>query len=771
MHTPAVSVSSSGVAGYWHIRINDTDMTFLRGVPVVVGSMSDTDPFGAAEASLSFPMVSPLEPHGIAGTELEHLREDVAVEIIWVTTNPNMIAALARLGLPPQYHWPGFIVSFGYEMNSAGATLTANCIGALRALDNLVAQPVVTYRPVPYEAMIVKVVNEGIVRARVPKLTRMGYMDFSDVPGAVQYHAPNSIEHGDDYQYPIALANKQWWSGMVTREQGQWDRLMTGYVQSMLTVMYTRTGRISMRLIPGTFTPQLFHLDMAAAVSGHQLLVIDVALPGVEFSLNRDFAMTMNALYGSVSSTFSNTNFTNQQWSYNGSQTWYEPFAETPYANIGFRREQYTAFADGLQPYQAISVAHDHVSRNADPGLTGTVTLTGVDPSIPSTAISGASDLGGVMLAVPKQLLHSGMAIRLDGFGGRRPGPVVLITGADHNIANNSISLTVDAKFRDYLTVAEVAVRGRDALTPLHQMTVGNYSPTRSDRLIPWDDAKSGYIPNTSNVLWSRWATLRSGQLAAVGATGVDIDYPWVAFTRAFPPKTNPSHYIKIAKAAPGSRGRKDDDGQWIYVDTLPHWSKNDSTDALDYIGRMCTSSTGTLSSLKMMCVDENGKVLPVSFWMGLYYTDKISSRDTPKLPSNYDGQGRHYKSGAAYPMFPYAWSKMGPDGVEFDDQGSRTAPNGLIAAFGTYWDRPGYWPRSLQMNDGSAVRTGLFVNDADIQYDHVQESTNGLKNLPKVVNTLEGNTVMTVLIFCDDNLDVDKYFIGRAYHKEASSS
>lgn len=748
--------------GYWQVRIDNRNVTFVRDIPISITELTDTDPFGPATASLYFPMINPLEPIGKASMTLEWLRPHAPVEIIWTTTDDdalrgiNAVNAIFPTPNQNQYIWRGYISSFDWDSGGNNTGLTVTCVGALRILDNALAAPTLLDRPVPVEWAMRKVINSAIERVKAPNLKLMVPYDFSffhDYIGAVRY---NPDDEPEKYLRPRHLKRDDWWSGLVTREMGQWDQVLSSYAAGVLQMLYTPNGRFSIRMAPDAWQPQMYHLSMFRHADDSSILRVNMAWPGVTAQVTSDYSQIVNRIYGSVSSTYSNTSFENEQWNPSGRSQWFEPFATADDSDIAMLREQRVTYADGLQPFEAMRVARAQIQRNADPGYTGTVTLTGVDPEVYDTSINGKA--GGQLVPYPKQLARAGMSVQLNGLFGRTPGPVLFITESSHDVTNNSTTLTVDSKYRDYVTVDEIAARGRDSMRPLELMTVGQYSLTIADRLLPWQYELSGYVPFASRHIWKQYNdTLNRQQRSS--STFPD---GWVAMTRAFPPKLYRKKYIRIPKAREQGRGTKNKP-----VGTKDFWNVFSvvSTDDPSNIRQdpknsaVKLSSQGTISSFKMMCVDEDGNPLPVTYSVSLFAGRLGDAKATPKLLEAYHKNGRHYKKGAHYPFYEFAWSTANPDGTT-EDSVDRLAAGALIRSWGTAWDKPGYWPWSQQRP--GAVVTGMFVDDGGFSYDLTE--ANKIDPVMSEENTYWEDAAVSVVIFCDDKIDRDRYFIGRMY-------
>lgn len=788
MREPQALPASRHTTGGWTVHISGRDHTFLRGVPVQIESMSDTDPFGPGVAQLRFPQITPLERVGVPGSELQSLRAWAPITITWTTTDPDSLRGLRAMRWPTTYSWRGYMT--GFDWTSGGdRSLAVTCIGGVRALDNLTAQPRTLRRPISYEAALTLVTNGAISRSGLPRMRPMVPFNWQNIPGWNRRYDPKMYKDWPKYLRPLGLTNGQFWSGLLTREMGQWDPVLSSYVAGLLSMMYTPGGRVSMRMKHGAWQPELYYVPMFQYADDSRLLRVNAAWPGLSFELSEDYTQVVNAVYGEVSSTFSGITFTNEQFSWDGRSSYYLPFAESMWSQrrrqaatlprdvqqelarfpaAGVRREQHVVFQDGLQPFEAKQLARDHVHRNGEPGMTGTITLSGVDPQVFDTVIDGQA--GGEKVPFPKQMITAGMSIQVDGFNGHQPGPVFFVTESNHSPDSNTTTLTVDTKYRDYLTVSEVRARGRDAMRPLHLLTPGQYSTTVPDRLIHWSYNRSGFVPFKSHKLWHMWSNDDTNNL--------EMPFPWTDLTTQFPPRTYGHLYMKIA-GVPGEnpRGTQNDP-----VSTAPFWSlwekpgkgkdKEKTKGPHDLSnGFAVLASVGEVSSFKMVCVDKNGQRLPVSYFVGVFPDKTTTAKATPHLPggrkaADYHTDHRHYKAGEPYPFFPYAWEGVLPDGTKPRDA-FYTASVPPFAAYGTSWDRPGYWPGSMQ--SPNSPRTGQFVDDSGFGFD--MTGWNGTDTTYREENTLLDNTACQVLVFCDELPHEDKFFLGRMYRTTPGTS
>jgi hypothetical protein len=334
-------------------------------------------------------------------------------------------------------------------------------------------------------------------------------------PGYLRYLRPWGVKTGDK------------WTGLTTRATGAWDPVLTGYIQGLLSVMFDDGGsqwtvmRLSgrqptllLREIPDADDPNIIH--------------VDVLNPGIELGISRDFTQSANVIFGE-GSDIAGTIYSGMQVSPDGQTTFFTPFAYSPTVyptrdnpnrnRFIIPKQAHIKFPAGLDSPAAAQIARSQLKRFADPGFTGTLKLT-TDPR----RASGEP--------IPRFLVQAGDTLRLVGLLGSRDGALVHVTESVVS-TDGSVSLTIDSKYRDQLTVAEVRARTRDALTPLRSLQVGKYSNTVQDLILPWSYQEgSGSFPIGARFFWEKLPK--------------DAIFPYESFTKQFPPKDHPNWYVRI---------------------------------------------------------------------------------------------------------------------------------------------------------------------------------------------------------------------------------
>lgn len=715
--------TQTGDGGYFRIFTSAPGMprreiTFVRGAPTGIGSMSSTDPFGDASASLSFPAITGLDRPGQG--DLSWLIPYANIDICWYDSD----------GIYSGWAWEGFIIS----ENVVETGYNVSCKGALYQVDNFLAEPWFPQYPVPYELLIRDAFD--------PKT----HMTLRSAPLMITWPADwNTVvpaQNQPDYLWflrPWGVQVGQKWTGLTTRNTGGWEPTLTGFVQSLLSVMYTEEGgQWTIKKNTGR-VPELF-VRPAPKFPMESTLEVVYGAPGVAVSISRDFSQSTNIIYGQ-GTDLNGSSFTGAQVSRDGQTTYYEPFAALPYSwpqvgnprlnqNIPVR-ESRLQFPQGMDLIAARNTANAHLMKFADPGYTGSIELES-DPT-----------RGG--LVINRQLIKAGETILVKGIRGT--DILFHITEATCSPAEGRVSLTVDTKFRDALTVAEVRARTRDALDPVRLLRVGQFSTTVQDSILPWSYTHgSGVIPSGGAVD----ATKLFNELM-----GPTEPFPWTTTTRKYPPKKYPSYYIKV-------------DPKSAIADK--NWSGLTRAGITKAAIPVKLSQSGQIRLIQLAAYDEDGNVMKVRFHVSFFGNTGISVRDMPKIPAGGIGTGG-YPVGQFYPFFRGAFEKIKDDGTEVGVDGSAqiVAPGAdLVVGWGNYFEGAGYFPGS---SSHGSPKTGLLVDESVWSYDTTNQSgfdKYSVENSRKNPNA----GMLFVMIYCDDQpVNKPVYFLGRMFRNEGGQA
>ena len=105
-----ISVASQSRTGKWNVIAHGIDVdggtfvrdvTYVRGLPVLLSSLKFTEPFGPANASFSVGGVSPLEPIGSGSSDLWWIRSGTNIDINWSITDEDLASELKAVGHNP----------------------------------------------------------------------------------------------------------------------------------------------------------------------------------------------------------------------------------------------------------------------------------------------------------------------------------------------------------------------------------------------------------------------------------------------------------------------------------------------------------------------------------------------------------------------------------------------------------------------------------------------------------------------------------------------
>lgn len=675
-----------------------TDISFLRGVPVQVQSYSFADPFGPATAVLSLPQVSIFDDVGSSNSELSFLRPfaDVTIYLVNLTTADPSYQDVVTANQNRQVVWEGFIASMEWQSDDNGSSLSVQCQGAMFQVDKYVQKPFYPPRPWAYENLIAlcfnHVVRPNLRTAQMKVEWPAGWSKVMQAPSA---STPS-------YMQPVGVTPGQKITGFFGRNTGGWEKSLTGYIQSLLNVMYDDSGQQwSLRLDTGR-QPVLYVRQMYGVTPKY---VVYAGQPGVTLSLSRDFTEFANVIYGEGTDA-AGVEYNRQVVSNDGAYTDYEPMAYDeevwPHTdNSRFNIHKMTVEANikydnGFDERQAIASAWKTLKRDMDPGLAGSLSLK-VSPS------------GG-----PKELIRAGETIQvLFAVGSGTQGVIFNIAEADHNVADGSVELKIDSKFRDLLTLEEVLVRTRDPLTPVKLLQVNKRTLMVQDQLAPWNYAKgSGYMPLSS---MNFYKNIPAGER-----------FPFTTHSKAFPPKKYPSYYIKCHANAKTRYGR------WT---TFP----------------IRMGEKGDIRALQFACYDKDGNVLAIPFHLSLYY-HTVTADDMP-----YDGLGPS-------PFITNAFESTNQYGqpIPSGTPGVTTLPDpDMVEGWGNGPQPAGYSPGYKSAGDPV---TGVLMDETNWSWDVTGKNMDFDPN-PK--SGRESETAITIygIVYAEYHDYV--YFRGRIFRKE----
>lgn len=685
--------------GYFRVIITPpggrtTDVTFFRNVPVEIMSMSYADPFGDSTAQINFPQISILDDIGQG-------------DLHWLKDFSNVDIKLVKPDNSTQIVWEGFIASHEYTGAEDSTTLSIQCQGALFQLDKFVQAPSYPRRPIPYEVQISSAMDPLF---RPSLRTKPLLIEF---PAGWDTKAPAQEEIPSLYD-PVGVVAGQNITGYFSRSTGSWERTLTGYIQNLLQTMFTNDLGDQWTIRMRTGRQPVLQVRRANAPVTYTMWA---GMPGVGVQLTRDYTMYANVLYGE------GTDPTGRQWkrqviSNDGTSTDYEPLAylESVYPDhiqnssrtgMIMRSESFSRYESGLTEALAIESAEQTLRRYSDPGFAGTLSLT-IDPPEGS-----------------RYLMRAGQTILLKGFAGSgETGIKFHIAEVNIDVQGGTVSLKVDSKFRDLITMEEAINRNRDALTPVKLLQINKRSVLIEDAQAPWDyTAGSGYFPRQSVGFFR---DMPPGEI-----------FPYADQAKRYPPRLYPKFYLQVNANAAGARNSQ---GGRVARWTMPF--------------PILMASKGTIRRTEVVAYDKDGNVAQVPFHLAVYQTT-VYPDDMPD-----DGRGPS-------PFLPGAFDSTDIFGNSLpgDDNGFLLGPQqSLIIGWGDGDQPAGYSPGLRSAGD---PLTGLLTDDQTWTFD----LTNNLdfdKALAAGRKQMDSGLVIYGALYAEWHDYV--FFRGRFYNQEAGT-
>lgn len=730
--------ASSTPVGGWRVIAKPAygaavNLTTFRGAPASVGANTFTDPFGAEMLSLTFEEVGLFDLLGFG--DLDWAVADTNIDLVWDGPLPDsypfgfhkMVAG--EMVWVPTFRWEGYITTFGRSDEG----LTVQCKGGMFQLDNFKAKPEYTSRPLPYEWAIARhfirrpSLRTSPLSIEWPDWWSLVYEAGGPVPS---YLIPAGVRHGEK------------WSGLTTRTTGQWDPVLTSYIQTLLMGMQTERGRWSMELDPYR-RPRLYHRDYATT-PGPGVVTIDPLSPGVKIDIKEDWENSLTTVFGQGTS-LAGVAYSGMQVSANGAETSYQPLAARRQVypdskDNGFLDSQVMARETLLQMQEGLSaddgriVARAHLNRFSDPGQVGTITLE-ADVLLDGQVLS-------------RHLVRAGMPVHVPMILGRPEGVTFHVTKSSSNPQDGTVTLTVDSKTRDALTVEQVRLRGRDALSVTRMLVAGQYQPPIPDAVFPWNYAEgSGFVPSSPS----------TSAVKLFEGMPDDVSFPWTEWTTQRPPNSArwSSSYVRLGPASPSSAN-----DNWAVQNTA-------AGTAMGIPIRM--AQAGQIRLLQIAAYDAAGNVLKVPFHVSFYAVSSVNVNSMPLIPAEQAALFAPYAVGQHYPFVKDGFERYKDDGTLVSPEIPQPVQSaGLLRAYGTYYEKAGYWPGSYAQGDPA---TGLLVDAStwafdltgvgDAQFDPYSAERN-------LTNPKAGNVY--AMIYCDAQADQEVFFLGRMYRSEPGS-
>lgn len=696
------------------------EITRFRGMEIKITDFTTADPFGPMEMNLLVPGVTIFDV--LERGDLHWARRGVNVDVYWDGAVPSGYGAQM---LTPGFRWQGYVT----RRRRTPEGLSLQLKGAMLQLDGWLAKPEYTSRPMPYEWAIARqFLNKPALRLLPLRILWPEWWPTQYVPatGVPSYMIPAGVTEGEN------------WTHMLTRSTGTWDPTLTSYIASLITAMYTERGRWTLDLDLGRQPVMLFREFATGPRPG--MITINPRDPGFKPNIDEDDEETITTVFGQGSS-LAGVSYSGMQVSADGARTYYQPLAALRqvypvlsdnawYDDQIMPREVMLQMQPGLSADDAAIVGRAHLSRFSEPGLVGTIELNS-DPMIDGEVL-------------PRHLITAGMPVHVPYLFGKPDGVVFHVTNTTASLSSGTVTLTVDSKFRDALTVEEVRKRGRDALQVTRMLVAGQYTPPVPDQLYPWSyEEGSGYIPSNSSF----------SAVPLFDGMPDQISFPWTEWTTQRPPSQAKwrNCYLRLGPAQDNA------DGNWITQNSS--WGA-----AMGVPIRM--AQAGQIRLLQVAAYDASGNVKKVAFHLGWYYVGAVNVNSMPMIPVEQVAMFPPYAAGQHYPFVR--------DGFEtYKIDGTRTNPSiphptesvGLVRAYGTFYEKVGFWPGSYAEGDAA---TGLLVDEDIWSFD-----TTGVGDAVFDPYSAESNLTnphagqLYVMIYCDEQLDEEVFFVGRAFRVE----
>ena len=281
-------------------------------------------------------------------------------------------------------------------------------------------------------------------------------------------------------------------TGITTRTKGAWQSV-SDFVLEELAKAQTADGTQWTILNAGSRTPNLRKRDKTTVAYTYT-----AGTPGVDVELSQDWTDAVNVIYGEAQDEAGS--LVRNLFIGSGGNAFYQPFAfdtdvhnqvvnestgalttsGTIDASVA-RVERFYNFGEGINRGEVKTLAERYLSRDADPGWSGRITLS-VDPEE----------------SVSRLQMKAGENVKLKYFHGLGATGVTLhIAGVEHRLQGDKYvtTLTVDSKGRDLYALEEILRRSKQGNSPARRLRAGRESGTIVDRTVPWDGKQSGWLP------------------------------------------------------------------------------------------------------------------------------------------------------------------------------------------------------------------------------------------------------------------------------------
>jgi hypothetical protein len=233
------------------------------------------------------------------------------------------------------------------------------------------------------------------------------------------------------------------------------------------------------------------------------------------------------------------------------------------------------------------------------------------------------------------------------------------------------------------------------------------------------------------------------------------VKFPWTDFTTKRPPKAAAwkDCYIPLGPAS---------------VNANKNWTH---APGVAYGVPIFLGQAGQIRLIQLAAYDANGNVLQVPFHFSLYGNKGVNYQSMPILIAPYGntiayrapGASIYYQDGQHYPFHPNAWEAYKQDGTRTaPDTQNATETVQLIRAWGSNYEKAGYWPGSSAAGDAP---TGLLVDEATFSWDTTQNQNQFDPISTKQTSAIAGD--VWCMIYCDAQANQEVFFMGRMFRVE----
>jgi hypothetical protein len=360
------------------------------------------------------------------------------------------------------------------------------------------------------------------------------------------------------------------------------------------------------------------------------------------------------------------------------------------------------------------------------------------------------------------------------------------VAQAVQNPQEGTITLTVDTKFRDLLSIDEVMQHTRDSLAPVRMMQIGKQSGLIEDLVMPWNSKQgSGFVPRYASEM-ERKSTFPYEEDTKILKNRPDQIFKPKYITGKINNKQELITTNNMLRAAtltgktpfyvPLNVGNPNHSLRWAFIPVM-------------------LSQAGTIVRSEFCAYDRDGNVAPVEFHVSVYLLsgsiDGVAAVDVGGMPRMtdqvaIDAEAARWGGNPPLPLlgkssglFKNAWYSVDPEtGVKYPNIGSNlnaeyhlaSSHYNLQMGWGTYEMPAGYSPGSKQQGTTPEC-TGQLLDGANWAYNFSDVATfvAGLNDGDSKVPA--SSYSMTVALYAQnvDELNPDYdwvYIMGRFYRQ-----